>query len=56
MIVTVRDRVQHSIASGMNEQQVVAEHPSAEFDAQFGHGRVSADSFVQAVYRSLKSP
>jgi cyclase len=53
MILNVRDRVQHSIETGHSEEQIVAEHPSAEFDARWGHGRVSPDTFVQAIYRAL---
>ena len=54
MIVTVRDRVQHSIDAGRTENETVAEHPTAEFDAKWGHGRVAPDVFVQEIYRALK--
>lgn len=53
MIVTVRTRVQHSVEAKKTESEVVAEHPTSEFDAQWGHGRVSADEFVREVYASL---
>jgi len=53
MIVAVRDRVRHSIDAGRTENQVIAEHPTAEFDAQWGHGRVQPDAFVQEIYRAL---
>ena len=56
MIVTVRDRIQHMIQAGKTEQQAIAEHPSAEFDAQWGHGRVSPDAFVREIYAALKTP
>lgn len=56
MIVAVRDRIQKMIAGGMTEQQVLAGHPSAEFDSQWGHGRVSADAFVRTIYNTLKAP
>lgn len=46
MIVTVRDRVQHLLAAGKTESEVVAEHPTSDFDAEWGHGRLSADDFV----------
>lgn len=55
MIVAVRDRVQHSIDAGHTESQVIAEHPTAEFDAKWGQGRVHADVFVQEIYRALKA-
>jgi cyclase len=53
MITAVRDRVQNSIKARRSEAEIVAEHPTAEFDERWGHGRVSADAFVGAVYRSL---
>lgn len=55
MIVTVRDRVQQKIAAGETETQVVADHPTSDFDAQWGHGRVTPDNFVREVYSSMKS-
>jgi cyclase len=54
MIATIRDRIQGMIGAGMTEQQVLAARPSAEFDARWGRGRVSPDSFVRTVYRSLR--
>lgn len=56
MIVTVRDRVQRSIGKGETEPQIVAEHPTAEFDARWGHGRVSSDAFVSEIYSALETP
>jgi cyclase len=54
MIVTVRDRIQHRLDAGRTESEIVAEHLTADFDAEFGHGRVGPDEFVHDVYRSLK--
>ncbi len=56
MIVTVRDRVRGMIDAGRSENQVLAEHPTAEFDARWGHGRVTPDVFVQAIYTALRAP
>jgi hypothetical protein len=53
MIVAVRDRVKHSITAGRTESEVIAEHPAADFDAKWGHGRVQPDAFVREVYRAL---
>ena len=53
MIVAVRDRVQHSINAGRTEDEVIAEHPTSEFDGEWGHGRVQPDAFVREVYRAL---
>ena len=54
MIVAVRERVRHSIDAGRTENQVIGEHPTAEFDRKWGHGRVPPDAFVEEIYRSLK--
>lgn len=54
MIAAVRKHVQHSIDAGETESQVTAAHPSAEFDAKWGNGRIRPDTFVQGVYRALK--
>lgn len=56
MIVTVRDRVKSMLDSGKTEQEIVASHPTAEFDVRWGHGRVNSDAFVHTVYNSLKNP
>jgi hypothetical protein len=55
MLVAVHGRVQHGIDAGKTEEEVVAGHPTEEFDARFGNGRVKADAFVHEVYGSLKS-
>jgi hypothetical protein len=53
MIVTVRDRVKRAMESGRKEPEIVAGHPTAEFDAKFGNGRVKGDEFVREVYAAL---
>jgi hypothetical protein len=55
MVKTVRKRVQQSVDAGETESQVIAEHPTGEFDAKWGHGRVQPNAFVQEIYRDLKS-
>lgn len=55
MIVSVRDRVQRMIQAGQTEDQVVAAHPSSDFDAHWGHGRVTPDQFVREVYRDTRA-
>jgi cyclase len=53
MIFTVRDRVNRMISQGRTEQQVLAAHPTHEFDVRYGHGRVSPDAFVREIYAAL---
>ena len=54
MVVTVRDRVQRMISSGNSEADVVAGHPTSDFDAQWGHGRLRPEEFAKEVYAALK--
>lgn len=53
MIITVRDRVKEMVAGGKTLEQVIAAHPTAEFDARYGHGRVSSDEFVREIYAAV---
>jgi len=53
MVVAARKRVQRSIDAGKTESQIVQEHPTAEFDAKWGNGRVPPDAFVQEIYKDL---
>jgi hypothetical protein len=55
MIATVQERVRKMRDAGRTEEQITASHPTADFDAQWGHGRVSPDAFVQEVYQSVAS-
>jgi cyclase len=55
MIVTVRGRVQRMINAGQTESQVLAAHPTSEFDDRWGHGRVPPEIFVHEVYAALSS-
>lgn len=54
MIVTVRDRIRSRIKAGRSESEALAEHLTAEFDPQWGHGRVTPEAFVRDVYSALK--
>ena len=55
MIVTVRDRMKPLIAAGRDETHILAEHPTADFDARWGHGRVQPDQFVHEIYSAIKA-
>jgi hypothetical protein len=56
VLAAVRDRVHKSIEAGRSEEDIVAEHPTAAFDAGWGHGRVAPDAFVREVYAAIKTP
>lgn len=55
MLTAVQEQIQGMIAAGRSEQEAISGHPTAEFDAKWGHGRVSPDAFVSAMYRVLKT-
>ncbi len=54
MLVTMRDRVRALARAGQTADQVVAAHPSREFDARWGHGRVTPEVFVREIYRAVR--
>lgn len=54
MIVKVRERVKRLMDEGRSEDQAVAEHPTADFDARWGHGRVTPEAFLREVYEELR--
>jgi glyoxylase-like metal-dependent hydrolase (beta-lactamase superfamily II) len=60
MMLGVRDKVQEMIRAGKSEQEVVAAHPTARWDAKVPGGLLpagngtSADRFVRMVYAQLK--
>jgi glyoxylase-like metal-dependent hydrolase (beta-lactamase superfamily II) len=58
MITIIRDRVQDLISKGMTLEQVKAARPTRDYDPRFGatSGFWTTDMFVEAVYRSLKTP
>lgn len=53
MLVGVRDKVAALKRQGMSLDQVVAAHPTAAYDAQWGHGIVPPAIFVSLVYRGV---
>ncbi|HTU46293.1 MAG TPA: hypothetical protein VMF91_14595 [Bryobacteraceae bacterium] len=55
MIVAVRTRVQQMASDGRSESEVQAQHPTAEFDARWGHGRVTPAEFVSELYSAAKA-
>jgi hypothetical protein len=53
MLAAVRDKLHPFIAANRPVAEVVASHPTAAFDATWGHGPVSPQAFVAAAYGSL---
>ena len=57
MVTIIRDRVKDQIGRGLTLQQVKAARPTMDFDGRYATaaaGSWTADSFVEAVYRSLQ--
>ena len=57
MVVIVRDRVRSMIQKGLTLEQVKAAKPTLDYDTEYvtPSSFVSADRFVEAVYKSLSS-
>jgi len=58
MLVIIRDRVQAMIKSGATLDQIKSARLTADYDVRFGAttGMWTTDTFVEAVYTSLKNP
>jgi glyoxylase-like metal-dependent hydrolase (beta-lactamase superfamily II) len=55
MILALRDKVAALIQQGKSEQEVLAAHPTADYDAKVPQGPETADRFVSQLYQELKS-
>ncbi len=53
MVMTVRERVQSLIKQRKTEDEILAAHPTADFDARWAHGRVQPGQFVHALFTEL---
>ena len=53
MIYTIRDRVKAGVDEGLSLARVQAGNPTAEFDARWGNGRISASDLVAVIYDEL---
>ena len=58
MVVIVRDRVQDLMQKGLTLEQVKAARPTFDYDPAYIHkdSAVSADLFVEAIFRTLSRP
>ncbi len=53
MITIIRDRVQYLIDQGMDLDEVLEAQPSRDYDARYGNGFVSTESFITSVFNTL---
>jgi hypothetical protein len=57
MVTIIRDRVGDLVRQGMTLEQVQAARPTLDYDGLYGSAAGwSAAQFVEAVYRTLRSP
>jgi cyclase len=54
MILAVRDRVAQLIAEGKTQEEVLAAHPTADYDARVPNSKETTERFVNQVYAELK--
>jgi glyoxylase-like metal-dependent hydrolase (beta-lactamase superfamily II) len=55
VLVQARDRVQKAIGAGRTVEQVVADRPLADYDAEWGAGFITPEGFLKIVYASLSA-
>ncbi|MDE1161249.1 MAG: MBL fold metallo-hydrolase [Acidobacteriaceae bacterium] len=53
MLKTVRDRIAAEVAKGATLEQIIASHPSQEFDKEWASNRITPADFAAMVYQSL---
>ena len=53
MLVVIRDRVKKLKISGKSLKEAMAAKPTVEYDATWGQGFVTPDTFVGYVYNTL---
>jgi hypothetical protein len=56
VLTHARERISDAIEAGKSLEQVLAEKPLAEFDAEWGSGFITPDGFLKIVYTSLSGP
>ena len=55
VLVLARDRVRAAIDAGRSLEQIVADRPLADFDAQWGAGGITPEGFLKIVYASVSA-
>jgi cyclase len=55
MIVDIRNRVAQLVAQGKSQDEVLAAHPTADYDARVPNSKETSDRFVTQLYGELKS-
>jgi cyclase len=55
MIVAVREKVAALVAQGKTQDEVLAAHPTADYDAKIPNSKETTERFVTQVYQELKA-
>lgn len=55
MIMAIRDRVAQMVAQGKTQEEVVAAHPTADYDAKVPNSKETSERFITQVYAELKT-
>ncbi len=54
MILAIRDRVAQLVAQGKTQEEVLAAHPTADYDARVPNSKETSERFVTQLYAELK--
>jgi cyclase len=54
MILSIRDKVSQLVSQGKTQEEVMAAHPTADFDAKVPNSRETTERFVTQLYAELK--
>lgn len=54
MILAIRDKVAQLIAQGKTQEEVLAAHPTADYDAKVPNSKETTERFVTQLYQELK--
>jgi cyclase len=55
MILAIRERVAQLVAQGKTQDEVLAAHPTADYDARVPNSKETSDRFVTQLYAELKA-
>jgi len=55
MILAIRDRVAQLVAQGKSQEEVLAAHPTADYDARVPNSKETTERFVTQLYAELKT-
>ena len=54
MILAIRDKVSQLVTQGKTQDEVMAAHPTADFDAKVPNSKETTERFVNQLYAELK--